>query len=99
MYLVLADGDEDDGGEYAWRAASVNNRHTSSGSMQSLIDKYSCFKNHSYTLEAVDVTLKQNKRPSSNIHESKVHFSGKQTLFGYKVEVFVWPTGIATAFR
>ena len=75
------------------------NKHISSGSMQSLIDKDACFKNHPYPLEAVDVTFQQTNRPSGNMQEGKIYFSGKHKLYGYTVEVCVLPTGIATAFR
>ena len=74
------------------------NKHTSSGSMQSPIDKDACFKNHPYALEAVDVTFQQTNRPSGNMQEGKICFSRKHKLNGYKVEVCVLPTGIATAF-
>ena len=66
--------------------------------MQSLIDKDACFKNHPYALEAVDATFQQTNRPIGNMREGKTYFSGKHKLYGYKVEVCVLPTGIATAF-
>ena len=74
------------------------NKHTSNGSMQSLIDEDACFNNHPYALEAVDVTFQQTNRPSGNMQEGKICFSGKHKLYVYKVEVCVLPTGIATAF-
>ena len=73
------------------------NKHASSGSMLSLIDKDFSFKNHPYALEAVKITFHQTDRPSSNMQEGETYFSGKHKLYGYKVEVFLLPTGIATA--
>ena len=44
---------------------------------------------------ATDVTLQQSNRPSGNMQEGKVYFSGKQKLSGLKVEVSVLRNGLA----
>ena len=66
--------------------------------MNYINEKEKLFKNFSYALEAIDVTFQQSKRPSGNMQEGKVYFSGKRKLNGYKVEVAVRPIGIASAF-
>ena len=73
------------------------NKHTSSGSMHCLIDKYACSNNHSYALEAVNVTFQQTNRPSGNMQDGKIYFSCKHKLYGYKFEVCVMLTGTGTA--
>lgn len=49
------------------------------------------FKNHPEVLYATDVTFQQVKRPSGNITEGKLYFTGKYKIYGYKVEVSVYP--------
>lgn len=45
------------------------------------VDKGNQFKNFSYALEAVDVTLQQTSHPSGNMEEGKACFSGKHKLY------------------
>ena len=66
--------------------------------MSELQENSKLFKNFPFCLEAVDVTFQQANRPSGNMQEGKVYFSGKHRLYGYKVEVAVRPSGIASDF-
>lgn len=43
---------------------------------------------------AADATFQQSSRPTGNISEDKAYFSGKHKLYGYRVEVFVLPSGL-----
>ena len=56
------------------------------------------FEHFPFALEALDVTFQQSNRPSGNMQEGKVYYSGKHKLYGYKVEVCVRPNGLASAF-
>ena len=67
-------------------------------SMDELQEKGTLFQNFPFCLEAIDVTFQQANRPSGNMQEGKVYFSGKHKLYGYKVEVAVRPNGIASDF-
>ena len=53
------------------------------------------FKNQPHALYATDVTFQQTNRPSGNHQESKFMFSAKHKLYGYKMEVLVFPSGLA----
>ena len=53
------------------------------------------FKHHPHALYATDVTFQQTNRPSGNHQESKGMFSVKRKLYGYKMEISVFPTGLA----
>ena len=66
--------------------------------MSELQEKGLLFKNFPFCLEAVDVTFQEVNRPSGNMQEGKVYFSGKHKLYGYKVEVAVRPNGTASGF-
>lgn len=44
---------------------------------------------------ATDVTFQQSNKQKRNTAEGKVYFSGKDSLYGYKAEVFVISTGLA----
>ena len=57
------------------------------------------FKNFHFCLEAIDVIFQQANRPSSNMKEGEVYFSGKNKLYGYKFELPVCPNRIASAFN
>ena len=54
------------------------------------------FKDFSFAIEAIDVAFQQSNRPSGNMQEGKVYFSGKHKLYGYKMEVAVRPNGLAS---
>ncbi len=56
------------------------------------------FKSFPYALEAIDVTFQEANRPTGNMQEGKVYFSGKHKLYRYKVQVAVRPNGLASAF-
>ena len=66
--------------------------------MNVLPNKGKQFKHHPHALYATDVTFQQTNRPSGNHQESKRYFSGKNRLYGYKVEVSVLPNGLALVF-
>ena len=53
------------------------------------------FSNFFEALYAVDVNFQQSFRPSGSIQEGKLHFSGKDKLYGLKTEVSVTPIGLA----
>ena len=53
------------------------------------------FKHHPHALYATDVTFQQTNRPSGNHQESKSMFSVKHKLYGYNMEISVFPTGLA----
>ncbi|KAJ0398993.1 hypothetical protein P43SY_003598 [Pythium insidiosum] len=54
--------------------------------------RFDCFPSALY---ATDVTFQQSNRPTGNMAEGKVYFSGKHKLYGLKVEVSVCPSGLA----
>lgn len=64
--------------------------------MPKLCDDGTLFKDFEYAIEAIDVTFQQSNRPSGNIQEGKLYFSGKHKLYGFKVEVAVKPNGLAS---
>ena len=51
-------------------------------SMGVLNERGKLFKNFPFCLEAVDVTFQQANRPSGNMQEGKLYFSGKHKLYG-----------------
>ena len=53
------------------------------------------FKNHPHALCATDVTFQKTNSPSGNHQESTFMFSAKHKLYGYKMEVSVFPSGFA----
>ena len=53
------------------------------------------FKNHPHALYATDIMFQHTNRPSGNHQESKFMFSAKHKLYGYKMEVSVFPSGFA----
>lgn len=63
--------------------------------MENYIKKNITFKNFPYALYATDVIFQQSNRPTGNMMEGKVYFSGKHKLYGYKSEVSVAPNGQA----
>ena len=64
--------------------------------MARLVEEKRSFCNFPYARCATDVTFQQANRPSGNVAEGKKYYSGKHKLYGFKVEVSVLPTGIAT---
>ena len=67
-------------------------------SMNELNERGKLFKSFPFCLEAIDVIFQQANRPSGNMQEGKLYFSGKHKLYGYKAEVAVRPNGLASAF-
>lgn len=63
--------------------------------MDRMMKEQRIFKYHPYCRYAVDVTFQQTNRPSGNLQESKLYFSGKHKLYGFKTEVSVLPNGQA----
>ena len=63
--------------------------------MKHLAPKNKLFKDHPHALYATDVTFQQTNRPSGNHQENKISYSAKHKLYGYKMEVSVFPTGLA----
>lgn len=45
------------------------------------------FSNFDYARFAVDITFQERNRPSRNLAEGIRYCSGKQSMYGYKVEV------------
>lgn len=56
------------------------------------------FKNFQYALEIIGVTFQQSNRTSRNIKKGKPYYSDRHNLYGCKVEVWVRPNGISSAF-
>lgn len=69
--------------------------HMTKLSMTNLISKRAQFKNFPCALYATDVIFQQANRPSGNMLEGKLYFSGKHKLYGFKTEVSVTPSGQA----
>jgi len=69
--------------------------HCKKKNMDQLSESNRRFTFHPYALYATVVTFQQTNRPSGNLQEAKVFYSGKHKLYGYKVEVSVLPIGIA----
>lgn len=63
--------------------------------MRQLSSQGKQFRNHSHALCATDVTFQQTNRQSRNHQESKLYFSAKHMLYGFKVEVSVLLNGLA----
>lgn len=53
------------------------------------------FRHFPFARYITDVTFQQANRPSGNMQEGKVFFSGKHKLYGFKVEVSVLANGLA----
>lgn len=66
-------------------------------SMTHFVENGKSFKNLKYAFEEIDITFQQASRPSGNMQEAKVSYSGNHKLYGSKVEVVVRPNGIASA--
>ena len=60
-----------------------------------LPNKTKHFKHHPYAFYATDVTFQQRNRPFGNHQASKRYFSAEHKLYGYNVEVSVFPNGLA----
>lgn len=56
------------------------------------------FSNFPYAVEAIDVTFQQANRPSGNVQEGKVYYSGKHSLYGFKVDMCVRANGLCSDF-
>ena len=67
-------------------------------SMNEMDENNQLFKHFPFCLKAIDVTFQQANRPSGNMQEGKVSFSGKHKLYMFKVEVAMRPNGFASAF-
>lgn len=63
--------------------------------MENLAAKKRQFKHFPHALYATDVKFHHTNRPQGNQLESKLYYSGKHHLYGYKVEVSVSPLGFA----
>lgn len=63
--------------------------------MKKLIEKGTLFNNYPEALYATDVTFQQCNRPTGIMEETKVYYSGKHHLYGYKTEMSVLPNGLA----
>lgn len=48
-----------------------------------------------YARYATNLTFQQGNWSSSSVSEGKIHYSGKQNLYGFKVEFSVLPSGLA----
>ena len=64
-----------------------------------LVEEKRTFGNFPYPRYATDVTFQQANRPSGSVAERKKYYRRKHTLYGFKVEVSVSPTGIAAQCR
>ena len=64
-------------------------------SLSDIEEKGKGFYHYPFAKYATDVTFQQSNRSLGNHQESKVYFSGKYKLYGYKCEVSVLPIGIA----
>eukprot|EP00171_Calliarthron_tuberculosum_P023745 IDg23745t1 len=78
-----------------YRVERFVSRFARTVTMEYCVDTRQMFKNHVYALEVVDVKFQQANRPSGNMQEGKVYFSGKHKLYGFKVEVSERPNGLA----
>lgn len=72
--------------------------------MTTLVNKYTMtklqslrqlFKKYPYDRYTTDVTFQQCNRPNGNLQVGKKYYSGKDKLYGYKVEGSVLPNGLA----
>ncbi|ETV90440.1 hypothetical protein H310_14764 [Aphanomyces invadans] len=66
-------------------------------SMSSLVQSGHRFSNYQYASYAVDVKFQPSLRPMGRFAEQKRYFSGKQGLYGYKIEAAVSPDGRCVA--
>ncbi len=66
--------------------------------MSALFEQDTIFESFPFALKAIDVTFQEANRPSGNMQEGKVYFSGKHKLYGFKVEFAVRPNCLASAF-
>lgn len=64
--------------------------------LSKLVQEEKLFRSFPLAIDAVDVTFQQSNRPSGNLRESKLYYSGKYHLYGYKLEVSVRPNGLAS---
>ena len=76
---------------YEGMVVDIRGRNT----MKHLASKNKLFTHHPHALYATDVTFQQTNRPSGNHQESTISYSAKHKLYGYKMEVSVFPTGLA----
>lgn len=63
--------------------------------MGACLEEKKLFKSFPFARYTTDVTFQQTNRPTGNIQESKLYYSGKHNLYGYNVEVSVLPDGLA----
>ena len=76
---------------YDGMVVEIRGRNT----MKHLASKNKLLKHHPHALYATDVTFQQTNRPSENHQESKISYSAKHKLYGYKMEVLLFYTGLA----
>lgn len=62
--------------------------------MTKLIEKRTFFKNYREDLFATDVTFQKCNRPTGIKGETKVYYSRKHHLYGYKTKISVLPNGL-----
>ena len=62
--------------------------------MTEMIKEKFFLKHFSFARYATDVNFQMCNRRSGNMQEGKKYFSGKQKLYGYKIEVSVLPNGL-----
>lgn len=55
------------------------------------------FKHFLFVKYVTDITFQQGNRPSANMQEERLYFSGKRKLYGFKVEVKFLANGFATS--
>ena len=63
--------------------------------MSTLHESQTTFSEFPEALYAVDVTFQHSFRPSGSMQEGKIYYSGKDKLYGIKVEMSVMPNGLA----
>ena len=63
--------------------------------MDKLYESRRNFRQYPMALHATDVTFQPSFRPSGSMQEGKKYFSGKHNQYGYKIEVSVFPNGLA----
>ena len=63
--------------------------------MKELVAKKKCFSHYPMARYATDVTFQPSSRPFGSVQEGKRYYSGKHKMYGYKVEVSVFPIRLA----
>ena len=76
---------------YKFAVTRMNSKYT----MKKEMLEGQVFSTFDFCRYATDVTFQQTNRPSGNMREGKLYFSGKHKLYGYKTEMSVIPRGYA----